>query len=376
LTDLSKWTDRVVCGDALEVLRGMPDGCAALAIVDGPYNMRKADWDKFDSWYAFRDWYRPLWEQLSRVLRDNCSLYVFGTFESLAALKMDLDAAGPGWRFVNHIVLRRESLYLKKFDQARFRSWLPEHYEDCLLYARETVDISDMAWREVTQAHGVGCDGTPIDDNPLRAYLNAERERAGVSVREVAEAFQQVTGSRTVTGMAGHWFGNSQWTIPTAENYQWLRALFNSRGNGSGPYLVRPWEDLRREYEDLRREYEDLRREYEDLRYTFNPQQGVTDVWTVPICAGSERVRVNGQTAHVAQKPLEIMRRIIQASSNEGDTVVVPCSGLGSAEVACVETGRHYIGIELNPEYVAIAERRIAEALRKHHPTLAQEAAE
>jgi len=290
-------------GDAREVLAGLPDACAALAIVDGPYNMRKAEWDKFDSWEAFREFYRPLWEQLSRVLRDNCSLYVFGTFEGLAALKPDLDALGGGWRFGSTITLDKGPVW-KQVSNSQARTW-PNCSEYLMFYARERVDISELAW-----------DGVTREDNTLRAYLNAERERAGVAVREVAEAFQTVTGSRTVTGMASHWFGNSQWEFPTRENYLWLRDLFNARGNGTGPYL--------------RREYEDLRREYEDLRYTFNPQRGVTDVWDVPICAGAERIKLNGQTAHVAQKPLAIMRRIVEASSNEGDVVLDPFAEPGA----------------------------------------------
>jgi adenine-specific DNA-methyltransferase len=364
---LERWLDRVVHGDCLDVLRKLPDGCASLAIVDGPYNMRKADWDKFASWDAFREWYRPLWEQLSRVLRDNCSLYVFGTFESLAALKPDLDAMGGGWAY------RQTATWDKGLGAIAGRAgdtlrMYPQRTEFCHFYARETVDISDMAWREVTQAHGVGRDGTPVENNPLRAYLNDERERAGVTLVDIGKAWQERFGGSG--GMQSHWFGRSQWQLPTAAHYQWLRDLFNARGNGSGPYLVRPWDDLRREYEDLRREYE-------DLRYTFNPQQGITDVWDVPICAGAERIKTpDGQTAHVAQKPLVIMRRIIEASSNEGDTVIEPFAGTGTACVAAAELGRHFIGVELNPEYVAIAERRIAEARRKHQPALAMEAAE
>jgi len=337
VVDLSRWLDRVTCGDCLDVLRELPDGCGALAIVDGPYNMRKADWDKFDSRRAFADWYRPLWEQLNRVLRDNCSLYVFGTFEGLAALKTDLDAMGPGWGYRQACTWDKGigAIAGRTSDSIRMYANRTEH---CLFYAREMVDISALAW-----------DGVTREDNTIRAYLNAERERAGVTVREVAEDYQRVTGSRTVTSMARHWFGNSQWALPTVENYHWLRDLFNERGNGSGPYL---------------------RREYEDLRYTFNPQQGTTDVWEVPICAGAERVKLNGRTAHVAQKPLAVMRRIIQASSNEGDTVIEPFAGTGTACVAAAELGRHYIGIEREPDYVAIAEARIADALRKRQPAL------
>ena len=79
--DLSAWVGGVHCGDVFDLLPMLPDASAALAVVDGPYNMRKADWDCFPSWQAFRDFYKPLWDQLDRVLRDNCSLYVFGTFE-------------------------------------------------------------------------------------------------------------------------------------------------------------------------------------------------------------------------------------------------------------------------------------------------------
>ena len=369
MVDLSQYMDRVTCGDCLDVLRELPDGCATLAIVDGPYNMRKADWDKFASWPAFAEWYRPLWEQLSRVLRDNCSLYVFGTFQGLAALKPDLDGIGGGWRFVNYIVLHREAIYLKKFDPDKFRSWLPGHYEDCIFYARERVDISALAWWEVCTARKVCPNGVPMQGNTLLEYLESERLRSGTNKLDcnVACGFSPTAG-----GMASrHYFSASQWQLPTREHYLALRDLFNARGNGSGPYLVRSWDDLRREYEDLRREYEDLRREYEGLRYVFNPQQGVTDVWDVPICAGAERVKAaDGTTAHVAQKPLSIMRRIIEASSNEGDTVIEPFAGTGTACVAAATLGRHFIGIEREPEYVAIAEARLADALRKRQPAL------
>jgi site-specific DNA-methyltransferase (adenine-specific) len=46
--------------------------------------------------------------------------------------------------------------------------------------------------------------------------------------------------------------------------------------------------------------------------------------------------------------------------SNEGDTVLDPFMGSGTTGVACARLGREFIGIEMNPEYVAIAERRIA----------------
>jgi len=332
---------RVHCGSCFDWLPTLPDACAALAVVDGPYNMRKVEWDKFASWEDFRAFYRPLWEELSRVLRDNCSLYIFGTFEGLAALKQDLDALGGGWRFGSAITLDKGPVW-KQVSNSQARTW-PSCAEYLLCYHRERVDISALAWNGVTR-----------EDNTIRAYLNAERERAGVSKLDcnVACGFSPTAG-----GMASrHYFSASQWQLPTREHYLALRDLFNARGNGSGPYL--------------RREYEYLRREYEDLRYVFNPAKGVTDVWDVPICAGAERVQVNGQTAHVAQKPLAVIRRIVEASSNPGDVVIDPMCGTGTVAVACEELGRQWLCCEQDAGHVAVAEARIAAAQRAHQDRL------
>ena len=56
------------------------------------------------------------------------------------------------------------------------------------------------------------------------------------------------------------------------------------------------------------------------------------------------------------------MKRLIEMTTNEGDTILDPFMGSGTTGVACVQTGRNFIGIEIDPDYFAIAERRIAEA--------------
>jgi len=65
---------------------------------------------------------------------------------------------------------------------------------------------------------------------------------------------------------------------------------------------------------------------------------------------------------HPTQKPVALMEYLIRTYTNEGDTVLDFTMGSGSTGVACVNTGRNFIGIELDPEYYAIAEKRIAEA--------------
>ena len=50
------------------------------------------------------------------------------------------------------------------------------------------------------------------------------------------------------------------------------------------------------------------------------------------------------------------------ASTKPGDTILDPFMGSGTTGVACMQTGRKFIGIEIDPTYFAIAEKRIKEA--------------
>lgn len=70
----------------------------------------------------------------------------------------------------------------------------------------------------------------------------------------------------------------------------------------------------------------------------------------------------NGKSKiHPTQKPLQLMEYLIKASSNENDLILDPFMGSGSTGVACLNTNRNFIGIELNEEYFNIAKNRIEE---------------
>ena len=66
--------------------------------------------------------------------------------------------------------------------------------------------------------------------------------------------------------------------------------------------------------------------------------------------------------AHFATFPPDLVRPCIRAGAPEGATVLDPFFGAGTVGVVCVEERRRFVGIELNPDYVAIAQRRLAEA--------------
>ena len=84
------------------------------------------------------------------------------------------------------------------------------------------------------------------------------------------------------------------------------------------------------------------------------------DVWKIPTLAGSRFSEE--RTKHPTQKPLALSKRIVEHFSDPGSMVLVPFVGSGSECVAAVQTGRRFVGAELNADYVAIANSRIAAA--------------
>jgi len=62
---------------------------------------------------------------------------------------------------------------------------------------------------------------------------------------------------------------------------------------------------------------------------------------------------------HPTEKPIELLEYLIKTYSNENDTILDNCMGAGSTGIACVNTNRNFIGIELNDEYFNIAKERI-----------------
>ena len=92
--------------------------------------------------------------------------------------------------------------------------------------------------------------------------------------------------------------------------------------------------------------------EYEKVAQTFNPQMGITDVWRDIDFYKEKRV-------HPTQKPLPLIKRLIQASSNEGDLVLDPFAGSGSTAISAIQLNRDYLTIELDENYFDILGKRI-----------------
>ncbi|WP_155005408.1 site-specific DNA-methyltransferase, partial [Klebsiella grimontii] len=175
---------------------------------------------------------------------------------------------------------------------------------------------------------------------PLIEYFRDARDALGVTTKEIAEA----TGKKN---MASHWFGLSQWSLPNEADYQKLQTLFTRIAieKHLKRKLEHPHHQLVATYQSLNRKYSELLEEYKTLRRYFSVSAAVpyTDVWMhkpVQFYPGK----------HPCEKPADMLKQIISASSKPGDIVADFFMGSGSTVKAAMELGRRAIGVELETE--------------------------
>lgn len=104
-------------------------------------------------------------------------------------------------------------------------------------------------------------------------------------------------------------------------------------------------------------------------KHTFNYQfmkelngdKQMRSYWQIPTTPKREK----SFGKHPTQKPKELLYRCIMASTNEGDLVLDPFSGSGTTGLVAIENNRRFIGIEIEQDYITIAQNRIENHLQK-----------
>jgi DNA modification methylase len=154
----------------------------------------------------------------------------------------------------------------------------------------------------------------------VKPFLKEHQEKQGLTAKEINEAL----------GVKSN--GGGMWSIYTGKN---VCEQFPTK---------ELWEKLQAILKfDLN---------YESVAQTFNPQMGLTDIWRDIDFYKESRV-------HPTQKPLTLIKRLILASSNEGDLVVDPFAGSGSTAIASLQLKRNFITIDLDETYYNEVLKRI-----------------
>jgi DNA modification methylase len=131
--------------------------------------------------------------------------------------------------------------------------------------------------------------------------------------------------------------------------YQALYGFYEQDNTGSQVPTKEHWENLKNIL--------DIDLDYSLVNNTFNLPTKQTDVWDFT----PDKVRYG----HPTQKPQDICRRIIKASSNENDSVLIPFAGSGSECVTCDNLNRNWIAFENDKDNFSMSKKRVEKNKRK-----------
>ena len=305
----------LIQGDCLELMKDIPDGCVDLVLTDPPYGTMKGA--QLDGWKnQTTEWDNAIspvdiFGGVSRVLRPNGKCVLFSQEPYTSKLITESIPSLPfSYRAIWYKNVHANPLCAK--------SAMVSKYEDILIF------------QKIHDSENV---------NPLRNYfadvlryigLNSCKDVNAILGHRRAEHCFYVTGNKN---------GSTQFSLCTEATYLELINKFGiDKMDGFIPY-------------------EKLSEINERYTSTFNLWQGGKSKSNVLEYAK------DGGGYHPTQKPVALLEDLIQTYSNPGDTVLDFTMGSGSTGVACINTGRNFIGIELDPEYFKIAEKRINENL-------------
>lgn len=317
-------------GDALEILPEL-DLDAQLFCMDPPYfGVVDHDWDR--QWQgnpvAFLEWIGEVLDLCSDALADNGTIAVFASPDMAGGVETEMR---DRFDFLNHIVWDKPGVgQLGKVVLEDLRSFVA--LTERILIA-EAPRLNHLPYRSqgrtdhrlLAEAHA-----------PLIKKLIALRDRSGVTNKAIDEALG-------TNGMAGHYFGRSQWELPTPEAWQIIVDLF-------APTKCPSWIYIRNEWEGRHDRYMQSRRPFSPS--PTKDRRLMSDIWRFPRASKPQ---------HPTQKPIEIMRHLIGVLSRPGDLVVDAFMGSGTTLRAAKDLGRRAIGIELDERYCEIAVVRLAQ---------------
>jgi site-specific DNA-methyltransferase (adenine-specific) len=206
-----------------------------------------------------------------------------------------------------------------------------------------------LFFSQAESEYEMACDGLVCETfTPLREYLISEKDKVGITQDDV----NMLCGTASMAGR--HYFARSQWCFPTREHYERMQLTFNVVFKK----LATVSEAAGKSNDELRALISGvpngvLRKDYDELRRYFSPKQDYTDVWVTNLTNSKE------EQIHPTQKPVEILRRMIESTTREEETVLDPFAGSGSTGVAALHLRRNFIGIEISEAFYKAAQNRL-----------------
>jgi DNA modification methylase len=317
----------IYCGDNLEQLRKLPDACVDLIYIDPPFNSnrnyevfwgetkeKRAFADRHASTQAYVEFMRPRCVELHRVLKKTGSFYYHCDWHASHYVKVMLDQIFGENQFQNEIVWKRSSAHS---DSKRYGA----NHDTIFFYTSGKL----WTWNKMFM---------PYSEDYLEQnyrYKDADGRRLRVS---------DMTANKPGGDVSYEWKTPDGRTVKPYKGRYWAYSKENMKQMHDAGLIY-----YRTTGMPMLKHYLDempgvpLQTFWDDIR---------------PVISGSEE-----RLGFPTQKPLELLERIVKASSNENDIVLDAFCGCGTAVVAAQKLKRQWIGIDVSPTACRVMAKRL-----------------
>lgn len=317
----SYWKDEKVYlqhGDSLDHYSSWES--PQVIVSDGAYGILGFEGDTSDH-MDLPEWYEPHIKEWSKSATAQTTLWFWNSEIGWASVHPTLEKYG--WRYVNCNIWNKGKGHIAgNVNTAKIRRF-PVVSEVCVQYVFEAK----------------------IDDLILRDWLIREWKRTGLPMRKANEACGLKDAAVRKYLDKGH-----LWYFPPPDMFEKMAKYANEFGRTEGrPYFSYDGENPLNAHQ------------WEKMRAKFNCPHGYTNVWDRSSLRGSERIKApkkNSKAAHLNQKPLDLMKLIIEASSDKNDVIWEPFGGLFSASLAAKLTSRKAFSCEMDYDYYCLGLER------------------
>jgi len=299
--------------DCLEGMKQLDDNSVDLILTDPPYNIGK-DYNNDSDNQTNEDYQffiREILKEIIRILKYRGSIFIFSY-----------------WRTVNHWHKEAINCELYPRDWIIWRrdnvtqcssEFLKNLYEIILFYTKEP---------------------TSLDKRKFGRYIKNKRLVKNLSLQQIGELCGKEWYYR-----GGHLYFETGIAIPTVKEYIELKKVLELDNRFDSVFMGKRTFNI-----------DTIRVKHANPDKRNHPLgSNVGNIWKINGIIGNASERVN----HPTQKPIELIRRIVKMSSNKEDIIVDPFMGSGTTAVACKQLNRNFIGFEINPTYVEIANKRL-----------------
>ncbi|MDG5821892.1 DNA methyltransferase [Natronococcus sp. A-GB7] len=288
------------------------------------------------------EWYEEHIKAWSEHATPETTLWFWNTEEGWAEVHPILKKHGWEYRGCNiwnkgmsHIAGNSNTKRLRKF---------PQVTEVCVQYVKEAE--FHPSWAE-----------EPMD---MQEWVISEWDRTGLTLQDANDACGVADAASRKYLTKGN-----LWYFPPPERMEAMVDYANKHGDPEGkPYFAPDGEN------PVDAE------EWSHYRSKFDLDAGLTNVWDEAQLNGDERVTKDGKAKHLNQKPLKLMKRIIETTTDPGDVVWEPFGGLCTGAAACIELERQCRSAEIVNEHFDTAVKRLVDVQNQSERTRDQQQSE